>query len=238
MTTNHRKSYSVDTESRKGERVEAHESYGVIQISRTSGSTGKLFGSHLENQGHYFSLRIMQAEVIHDLSRDWYYPQDQIVEIHMTAAQFAEAITTHNSGSGVPCTIHRVLGDQMEPVPQQTETEAKKIRSEFKGKVRELAEKLVDGSKKVNDLLEKKSLSAADKETIRWVLGKAIQDVRDNLPFVVESFQESAEKIVTQAKAEVDAFLSLGVQRLGMEALQNRLESGQTVTKALKSGDE
>lgn len=237
MTTNYKKPYSSHIDDH-GETVESHESFGVLTIHRTSGSTGKLFGSHLENQGHYFTLAVQQADRIHGLSHDWYHPknQGQIVEIRMTAAQFAEAITSLNMGGGVPCTIHRVLGERMEPVPHHTETEAKKIRTSFKNDVKALAQKLHDGAKKVDELLEKKSLTIADKTLIKNVLHKASQDVRENLPFIVESFQESTEKVVTQAKAEVDAFVSFGLQKLGMDALGKRVAAGESPLKALGSG--
>lgn len=233
-----RKPYSIDSTRREGETIESHESFGLLKIHRTNGGAGKLFGSHLENQGHYFTLSIHQAERIHSLSRDWFHDQGQLIEIHMTAAQFAEAITSLNMGGGVPCTIYRVLGEQLESVPQATDTEAKRIRASFKDDVRELVGKLHAGSKKVDELLEKKSLSLADKNEIRGVLRKATQDVRENLPFIVESFQESTEKIMTQAKAEMEAFVAMGLQKLGIEALGKRIASGETPMKILGKGSD
>ena len=65
----------------------------------------------------------------------------------------------------------------------------------------------------------KKPLSKAEKEAIKGVLDKTIMEVESNAPFVLEQFTESTEKIVVQAKAEVEAFASHAVQVAGLEAL-------------------
>lgn len=230
MTFNYRKPYESTTTDR--ETTEAHESFGLISIHRVQSTGTRLFGSSLESHGHYFTLQISQCERSHGLSHDRYFggPRKQLIEVMLSAAQFAELITSLNMSSGVPCTIYRVLGDTMEPLPRNLETESKKIRSSFKDDVKGLVEKLAQGAKRVDELLEKKSLTIADKSEIREVLVRVRRDVKENLPFIVASFQESTERTLTQAKTEMDAFVQMGLHRLGLESLEAKLASGKSVS--------
>jgi len=215
---------------------EEHESFGMLSIFRTQGST-RLFGSHLDSLGSFITLRINAGSVRHSLSRDWYSEEEQLIEIHMSAAQFAEAITTLNTSPSTPCTVVRVLGSRMEDVPEDRRSEKAAIEDGFREDVRGLVSKLVEGRDKALALLDKKTLTKTDKQELVEVFRVAIQDVKDNLPFVVKSFQESTQKTVTQAKAEVDAFVSMAVQLAGLEALQGRLLPS-VEAPALTSGED
>ena len=48
--------------------------------------------------------------------------------------------------------------------------------------------------------------------------------IRSNVPFVLESFQEATEKVVTHAKAEVEAFTTTRVMAAGVKAIQGQNE--------------
>lgn len=229
-----------ETEVQGDATVERHESFGMVSIHRTHGGNPSLFGTHLDNHHSYFVIEVKQGTVSHSLGRDWYSGagRRQLIEIHLSAAQFAEMITTPNTGEGTPCTIHRVLGDRLEEPPRDRDNESKRIQSSFKEDLKNLAKSLVDKAKKIDTVLEKKNLNLADREEIRGALRRAIQDVQSNLPFMLTSFQESTEKTVTQAKAEVEAFLSLSLHRLGIDSMHKNIESGDRPMKALKAGDD
>ena len=102
-----------------------HESYGILHISRVS-STGavRLFGSPLAT--HYGSIRlsISGGKWIHGLNHDRFYGMNKDhIEIEMSAAQFADAITRLNIGSGTPCTVRYIAGRRVEDPPEHA-TEA------------------------------------------------------------------------------------------------------------------
>jgi len=216
--------------------TETHEAFGLVKIDRIQGRQ-PLFGSHLENHGTYFNLTVCQAQVDHELGRDWYYPRAQLIEISMSAAQFAELITTLNCGSGVPCTVDRVDGVRMERVPTSNRTESHKIRSSFEKSISSLVKFVKKSATEVEAILEKKSLTKTDKAAVLGALHKTLMELESNAPFMVESFQEAAEKVVTAAKTEVDAFMSLSLHRMGLDAAQKRIAEGETPLKALVSGE-
>lgn len=197
-----------------GQQVEAHESFGMVSIGRIQGSR-RLFGSSIESHGSFFRLSIRQAEVIHDLSHDRYHDTNELISIDLSASQFAEMITTLNIGMGTPCTINRVLGEKVE-LPPVLSTEAEKIRNTFESDIRGLSDKLRESVKQVGEILNKKSLNAEDKKKILGSFQKVLQDIESNAPFVVSSFQEAADRVVATSKAEMDAFLSLLLQKKGV----------------------
>lgn len=205
---------------RSFDEAETHESYGMVGLSRCTGGSRRLFGSSIRNHGHFISLEVRQAKRMHDLSRDWYASDGRVplIEVHLSAAQFAELITTMNIGDGVPCTI-RYLGTEKMEDPPDVSTETEKVQTGFKEHTEELAQKMDGFLADMRTLFEKKSVGKRDREEALKQIGLFIQEVRSNMPFVLESFEEATEKVVTTAKAEVEAFTTHAVQVVGLEAI-------------------
>jgi hypothetical protein len=87
---------------------EEHPSYGQLSITRiSSNSRTPLYGTSNECR-EYIRITIMQSELHRDLHRSWHFGGDPYIEVIMSPAQFAEAITSLNIGDGVPVTITRV----------------------------------------------------------------------------------------------------------------------------------
>jgi len=149
-------------------------------------------------------------------------PEDfQIVEVYISAAQFADMITSMNMGEGVPCTIKSVEGRRLED-PPDLETEAEKVQVDFKGGLQDLVGELVQAQQEIETILEKKSVNKADRAAIQAKFNRVLMQVRSNVPFVLESFQEATEKVVTQAKAEVEAFTTTRIMAAGIKAIQGQ----------------
>lgn len=225
-----------------GDEKECHESFGMIQINRVTGGGRKLFGSHLRNHQHYITLRIMRAERHHGLDEDSYYPRRELIEISMSAAQFANLITSLNVGSGTPCTLHTVAGIRMEEVPEEVYQEHQKIREGFEKKIDKIAERLEEVRDEFDEMLQEKTISKKKAREMMAKVAKSAQDMRLNAPFVVSQFQESAERVVTHAKAEVEAFTSTMFRQAGIEAIADgwmpALTSGEPTKPAKRLPDE
>jgi len=235
MTFSARIPYKVET--RGDEETESHESFGLVSIHRVQGGDSRLFGSSIEKHNAYFCIEIKRAQRIHNLSHDRFFGREQLIEINLSAAQFAEMITTPNMGSGTPCTIRRVMGVQMEPLPVKMETESKKIRTTFQDGLEKLTATLAQKAKEVDTILEKKNLTQIDRKTISRALQHSLMEVQSNLPFVLESFQESTERVMTHAKAEMDAFISMSLHKIGVKALHDRIGAGESPMKVLSPGE-
>jgi hypothetical protein len=71
----------------------------------------------------------------------------------MSAAQFADMITSLNMGSGTPCTLHYLAGVEV-PSPPDHVTEAEHIRDNFAGSLDKYKAKVRAYRKKIEDLTQ------------------------------------------------------------------------------------
>lgn len=204
-----------------------HESYGMIALNRVTGNPGRMFGSHIRDHHTFVRLVVKRGVRVHSLSRDWYRGTGRpLIELDLSAAQFADLLTTMNVGDGVPCTV-RFADGTMKAHPPDEELESEKVRTNFRKKAEEVSEKLREARSRIDAILSKKSVTQADRRAVSALLDRFVQEVGSNMPFVLESFEESADKVVSHAKAEIDAFATQVVMTAGTEALtQNRLASG------------
>ena len=79
------------------------------------------------------------------------------IEVALSAAQFAEAITQMNMGEGVPCTLRSVEGVSMENVPDEVVAENVQIRDGFKDKLLGVANILKEAHEEMDRVVENKS---------------------------------------------------------------------------------
>ena len=98
-------------------KIIKHSSFGNLSISRSFGGKRHLYGSSIEHS-NFITLRISHSELHRHLKQDWYHATAPIVEVTLSQAQFAEAITSLNMGDGVPVTINYTEKDgRAEPTP-------------------------------------------------------------------------------------------------------------------------
>lgn len=196
-----------------------HPSYGILHISRTMGGPCgiRLFGSPLAT--HYGTIRISisKGRWIHDLHHDRFYGMNKDhIEIEMSAAQFADAITSLNIGSGTPCTIRYVDGKRISDPPDYA-TEAEHIRDKFESSLDGFKAKAGKYRKRIEELTSK--LSTKAREEIRIALDVIEDQLSSNVPFVVKQFQEATTRVTTAAKAEVEAFVTNVIRSAGLQSI-------------------
>lgn len=210
--------------SRKDETyTESHPSYGMIRVGRTHGSGGRrLFGSPIEN-ATLITLEICEGVVNRDLARDWYHARGRLIEVAMSPAQFAELITNMNVGDGVPCTLEYVLGKRRPDCPQRHQRE--EIVDEFKSEMKNLAARVkerTEAALAILDNKDKKTLTVADRSTIRAALDAVARSLTDSVPFIHSQFDEAMDKTVNAAKAELSAAAMTIAHSMGLEQMQAR----------------
>lgn len=201
-----------------------HESYGMIVFNRVNNGRGRsLYGSPLKNHPTTIMMRVKTSKREHSLGRDWFVGEKDLIEIELSTSQFADLITNMNIGDGVPCTISWFGGKRMES-PPNVETEAEAVRIGFGDDVKEIGRKLSALADFANKSLQGSgALNKATREELMSRIKSVAQDVNANLPFVLESFQQSVEKTVTTAKTEVVSFIntlaiSTGIKQLSEHA--------------------
>jgi hypothetical protein len=199
-----------------------HESFGQIRFSRVNGYAN-FYGSELPQQ-NYISLEISTSKCEKTLTQEWYFPNQEVMRLRMSAGQFSELITSMNYGSGVPCTFERVNGKKVEDIPVD-ETRKELVHRAFKDRMKEFSNTLISNKEKAREIINKKNLNKSDVETLSNMLGKIFQEVEMNIPYFTECFQETMDKVVEEAKIEVENAILHKVTIAGLEKLheQNNL---------------
>lgn len=220
------------------EKEYRHPSYGLIGFSRVNGDPGQLFGSSLEKHHGFIELRISPGVRRHSLSHDSYMDEGRpFITVWLSAAQFAEFITTPNMGVGVPCTINSLGGKHIEKAPVER-TEVEEVRDGFKDTTNELARYMTSFARRMEDVFSKGTPpSKKDKEDLRGAYANIVQHVKSNMPFIVDQFHEATERMVTAAKAEADAWLTRVLVAAGIKSLNEGTVKVEAPPKQLQDGN-
>jgi len=200
---------------------ESHPSFAQLSFHRYSGGHNNLYGSAIRHQ-EYIALQIKRSvKHISPYSEYYYAYSAPLIEVFMSQAQFAEAITTMNMGSGVPVTLHSLKGEFFPKCPEFNQ--AQKANNDLNQKMNEFADKIAHGQKRINEILGKKgAINKGERKEISNIYSMLMQDLRSNLPFLHECMTEAFDKTAMSAKADIEAFYVNAVNRLGLEALESK----------------
>lgn len=197
----------------------SHPAFGMIAFSRISSSdTVQLFGSEVKSSST-IRMRVCQGSELWTLSEKHFFADSTpLIEVEMTASQFAEAITTLNSGNGAPCTIRHFNREQI-PDFKDEDTLHELIQKDLKADVENvvsLTDKLISD---LNSVLAETQLSKAKKELLVKTVERLRMQVKDNMPFVLTQYQRALAKVTTAAKAEIDSFVTHVALTRGLNSL-------------------
>jgi hypothetical protein len=203
--------------------VEKHPSYAVVEFSRCTGGGRRFFGSSVQSDS-YIQLRIHQAERKHGSGYDRIGRTDllPIIEVSFSPAQFAQLLTTMNVGEGTPGTIQYLHGKRVEQVPE-AKTEAERSYEHLKKQLKDRMAGFMKKREEIRKILEDKAtIGKADRKQLAGLLDTILMEISDNLPFYYQLVEEGVVKMVCEAKAEVDSFITAVVHRTGLEALRSQ----------------
>jgi hypothetical protein len=212
-----------------GDKTSAtHPAFGQIGASRVQGQT-TLYGSDFVHH-NYVTISIRRSELNRDLSHDWHFGKEELVQVALSEAQWATFVSSMNVGRGVPCTIEYVGREAMPSIPLRKQEDV--VKKEFNNRVKELGALVAE----TIDLLDSeigKSLSGVKRDKMLAHLVTLQRELAANMPFVADSFSKHMETTTERAKIEVNAYVTNMVNRAGLEALQ-----GSQGPLQLNSGDE
>jgi hypothetical protein len=204
-----------------GETIYKNPSFVSLQISRVSSTGAKLFGSQIIHH-NYITLAINECEYKRDeiLHTDWYFGSSKpIIEIAMSAEQFAEAITTLNYGSGTPATL-TFHNDERFELPNMP-TKAEQFKSEIDSKLKEKIGEINNLTKKITTRFEdSKPLKADEKKELLSDIENMTSIFKSYLPFVMRQFQESMDHIVTESKSAVEEYVNHVITQTGLDSIK------------------
>lgn len=212
MARNEQQPVATDN-GREGTRY-THPAFGQISASRVSGAVN-LYGSDFVHN-HFVAIRVQRSELNRDLSRDWHFQREEVVELYLSEAQWATFVSSMNVGGGVPCTLQRIEGVPMPSIPFRAQHDD--FKAELNGTVDGLLTRIDETIREMKEGIGA-SLSNKKRDELLYGLTRLRQDVASNIPFVAKSFGEHMEQSVEKAKIEVNAYVQAMVNRAGLEAL-------------------
>lgn len=155
------------------------------------------------------------------MSKDWFYCKNApLVKIRLTQNQFSELITSLNIGEGVPCTIEKIGDRFMEGLPL-IENRKDYVSRVFKERMVTFSKKLKLMQERAKNLISKKTLSKDDQYELRSSIEWLTTEVETNIPFFADCFQENMDKVVVEAKMEIDAATTNKIFIAGIESLKS-----------------
>jgi hypothetical protein len=206
------------------EERQKHPAFGTIIVTNPQGHIGRLFGSDLGHSSSV-SITISGAELYRNLGRDWIYPRGPIVEVEMSHAQWAEFVSSSGRGGGTPCTIRYAPapGFKMADVPgiEQIETKHDLHRREIRESSEKAVENLNSTVKRFREELAKGRPTLTVLREISHSLDVAARNLPANLEYAVKSAEEALDKATSDAKIEVESYISVTAQRLGLEQISD-----------------
>ena len=209
-------------------KYEEHDSWGMVGIYHQHHGGRELFGSDVINH-NTICLKIKTARCSRELGRDWIMGDKTLVEISLSANQFADLLTNANMGDGVPCTIEYVVDKGMiEYKPQKPKLE---IIEEERD---ELAEKTVSDLESsiamVKELIANKKLSKSAGEELLFKMGGAYSSlVGGSKEFFKKQAKLEVNDMVTEAKRQVQSYVDNKIYSTGLKMLQDGFMSPQLI---------
>ncbi|MGV0949112.1 MAG: hypothetical protein ACOYB3_00260 [Azonexus sp.] len=225
-----RKQVPIKLESKSDGNVEeSHPSFGLIGVSHyTCTPPQNFFGSSIRHNAGV-SLSISRAVKHRNLSNTWYHGKDEIIEVNMTQAQWAELLSSFNRGPGVPCTLNHVnrnaANDYVEMgVPACPETnERQEIEIEFKREMRKLTDGMKALLEKAASFQDKPSINKADRKEFLDIATTLNRKIDSCMPFIQGQFNEAMDGIVVAAKADIESFTSQLLRQAGIGVFQEKV---------------
>jgi hypothetical protein len=200
---------------------DTHETYAMASIHRVTGPV-RLFGSPLLDHSSSIVLKVKKCQIIRDNGEIRYYDSGNIVQIEMSETQFASLITNMNS-QGAPCTLRALENHRTEPVPR-VKQEFEVTKDHFEDRLKKVNMGIKGASRLANEL----SIRGASKKQLielANLLKSVDMEYTQNMPYVLELFNEAAHKTISAAKTEVDAFINNTLANMGLTALKEGIKT-------------
>lgn len=220
-----------------------HPAYGTLTLSTITGGDKTLFGSDL-GHNQRICIRVNTATLKRDLNHDWIHSDKQLVELEMSHAQFAQFITSNGNGSGTPCTLKFIRGEGMIPAIKNIESKHETFRREIKDSAAARLQHIAQELASLRTLAE--STGSVSKKELRQIyanLARHADQLPGTMEFVVKSAEEALEKATADAKVEVESYVQMTAQRLGLKTIddlvriEQRMALDQLTAEGQANGD-
>lgn len=194
----------------------SHKSYAVCRAARVNGMEPHLFGSTVPHPD-YIELSISPAEiVVDDYTGERFYRSigRSYIRVKMTRLQFADMITTTNTGDGFPCTLDALNGQKIRYQHHTDHDYFTEAHNALTSCSQNIASNLEKSQNEIEKILNKKNINKGDREQIRNILDSAIQGFHSDVPYLSKVLDERKEEVLSEAKSVIDSMESQAKERI------------------------
>ena len=207
---------------------ERHDSWGMVGIYHQHHGGRQLFGSDVTNY-NTICLKIKTAQCSRELGRDWIMGDKTLIEITLSANQFADLLTNANIGDGVPCTIEYVMNKGM--IKYQPQKPKIKVIEEERDALSEKAVTDIQSSiAMVKELIEKKKISKTLGEELLFNMNGALSSlIGGGKEFYKKQAEQELENMVVEAKRQVQNYVDNKIYNTGLSMLKEGFKSPRLI---------
>lgn len=203
---------------------ETHPAFGGIDvgfISTTPSAT--LFGSDVQHSD-IVRLTISTMSRTRSLGTDRHYPEQRLIEVDMSQAQWAAIVSGGGRGTK-PCTL-RYTKEQGSIPGLEFHSRLATSAQEVRDAAQKSLAKVEAAYQALEDLGEKAGVKAR-REAMRQ-LRLAIEGAPRNMQFAADSLTAHVEDVVTKARADIEVATSRGIATSPVEVTLPALEGTDT----------
>lgn len=198
------------------DKKETHPAQGVVVLTKRHGNGQTIFGSdnlHSET----VCLQFKEASVTRNLARNWIFGEKTILELRMSAAQWGEMISSFSNGSGTPVTYtHRADIGKAVPEYEIPQTDREKYTAEMREHIDIGLKAIRDLKEKIIASLNKPNVTKKEMKEMIYDIEKAERELVPNTKFIVDSFEKSTQKRLSDARIEIEAAAHNYIVELGL----------------------
>jgi hypothetical protein len=197
--------------------LETHPAFGLASVHRSTSTPGEvLFQSDLRHTDT-ITLEVHRTERQRSLAHDWTHPRETLIEIQMSLAQWGALISSQGIGAGVPVTIRATETDRQIPGLPYESRLAVSI-GEVKGAAADLIERAEKTLVLLNEAIDSGKIGAIKKA--RDDHARSLQHLASNSEFYVKSMADAAEKVVSNARADIEAHILNATRLTGSAGIE------------------
>jgi hypothetical protein len=200
-----------------------HPAYAIINAHRIHGRAS-LVGSHVDHSG-FVRIEIKRADCQVDEFGERFWGGKFVVSVDLSEAQWVALVSRMNMGEGIPCTLRHMQQGELVRVPELTppikvDEKLAEQADTHSASIDQLISTQIAALRKAADKLGKK-----DAERFLMDLRVLEGNLRENAKFHHECLTETKEKLVTEAKLEIEAAINSKITALGIQSLQQLVDA-------------
>ena len=198
-----------------------HPAFATISAHRISGQFS-LFASNVGHSGAVM-IELNEATMYEDGHSQCVHGACRpIARAYLSEAQWVAFISRMNMGSGTPCTMAYYRGGELIDVPElpNPEKPAERLRSQAQDMLNASQKKQTEAADRLAALIGELKVPAKAKAELLNQLGYVVDHGQVNRDYQKKVLDELNEKLITDARIELDAMVTDIVTRLGVSSIK------------------